>query len=222
MLPPLVTLVAQGEIICCWRSARVKSVSPGSLADPRVGERLGAGQVVDALGRRGSPWSSGRSRRSACPERPLDVDVDPADRVDHRDEPREVDPRVVLDRDAEQGADRVLERPHARPSGTLGWRSANDMQRVELRARRRRRCPSGTLTMSRGTDTIETVWPTGSSEATIIVSVSDAVRSGSLSTPTQQDVDPLAVLGPGRRGRARPRWTPPGRSRANVSPMIVP
>ena len=48
--------------------------------------------------------------------------------------------------------------------------------------------------MSRGIDTIETVLPTGSSEATIIVSVSDALRSGQLVDADEQDVDPLAVL----------------------------
>src|SRR3546814_4641212 len=42
------------------------------------------------------------------------VDVDAADGIDHLDEAGEVDPRVVVDRDAEQRPDRVLERAQAR------------------------------------------------------------------------------------------------------------
>src|SRR5215203_1815018 len=49
--------------------------------------------------------------------------------------------------------------------------------------------------MSRGSETIETVLPTGSSDATIIVSVSELVDAD------QEDVDPFAVLRDGcRRG----------------------
>src|SRR6187402_690759 len=51
--------------------------------------------------------------------------------------------------------------------------------------------------ISRGSDTIETVLPTGSSEATIIVSVSDAPRSGSLSTPTSRTLIRSPSLGTG-------------------------
>ena len=77
--------------------------------------------------------------------------------------------------------------------------------------------------MSRGSDSIETVLPTGSSEATIIVSVSDAVRSGSLSTPTSRTLIRSPSLGTGPVGAAPPfsldaAW----KIRANVSPMIVP
>ena len=45
---------------------------------------------------------------------------------------------------------------------------------------------SGTSTMSRGTDTIETVWATGSSEAMIIVSVRYVLRPTPASTPTSR------------------------------------
>ena len=58
--------------------------------------------------------------------------------------------------------------------------------------------------MSRGSDTIETVWPTGSSEATIIVSVSDALRSGSLSTPTSRTLIRSPSLGTGPSAATRP------------------
>ncbi len=47
---------------------------------------------------------------------------------------------------------------------------------------------SGTSTMSRGIDTIETVFPTGSSEATIIVSVSAVFRPTPESTPMSRTV----------------------------------
>ena len=63
----------------------------------------------------------------------LDVDVHPTDRVDHLDEPAQVDRRVVVDRDPEERPDRVLEGPH--PSGRelvlVGCRVAQ--QAVEFR-----------------------------------------------------------------------------------------
>ena len=46
----------------------------------------------------------------------------------------------------------------------------------------------GTSTMSRGTETIETVLPTGSSEATIIVSVRAVLRPTPESTPMSRIV----------------------------------
>jgi hypothetical protein len=83
-----------------------------ATASSRSGSRLGSGQVMDALGQ---PEALGRQAVAVIvlrAQRAFDVDVDPADRVDHRDEADEVDPCVVVDRDAEQGPDRVLERPH--------------------------------------------------------------------------------------------------------------
>ncbi len=77
--------------------------------------------------------------------------------------------------------------------------------------------------MSRGSDTIETVLPTGSSEATIIVSVSDALRSGSLSTPTSRTLIRSPSLGTGPSAATRPSSPDAGwKMRAKVSPMSVP
>ena len=67
-------------------------------------------------------------------ERLLDDDIDPADRVDHRREPGEIDLGVGVDRDPEEGADRLLERADAAmwEVGRVRVRPAH--QRVDLRS----------------------------------------------------------------------------------------
>ena len=78
---------------------------------------------------------------------------------------------------------------------------------------------------SRGIETSETVWPTGSSEATIIVSVSVCVRCRVVSTPTSRTLirSPSFGTGPfaGAWSSVAPR-TGPVKIRSNVSPRIVP
>ena len=89
--------------------------------------------------------------------------------------------------------------------------------------------PSGTSTRSRGIETIETVWPTGSSEMTISESVSAWVRVRPGVDPHEQDVDPLAWLRRRPGGRARVVVRPagrvaagPGEDRSNVEKAFAP
>jgi hypothetical protein len=64
------------------------------------------------------------------------VDVHAADRVDHLDEAVEVQAGVVVDRDAEQRADRVLERPHAAVREAVAMGVGVAEQRIQLGAER--------------------------------------------------------------------------------------
>ena len=87
------------------------------------------------------------------------------------------------------------------PSGnSLGWRSAYDIKEFSL-GPNTSPLPSGTLTRSRGTDAMEMVRPTGSSDTTIIVSVSVAGRHGRASTPRSRMLTRSSRSGPlGVRG----------------------
>ena len=78
--------------------------------------------------------------------------------------------------------------------------------------------------MSRGSETMETVLPTGSSDATIIVSVSVSVRSGSLSMPTSRTLirSPSVGTGPAVVPSDSSPRTAPWKIRSKVSPRIVP
>ena len=89
------------------------------------------------------------------------------------------------------------------PSGnSSGWSSAYDIRELSL-GPYTSPSPSGTLTRSRGTDTSETVLPTGSSDTTIIVSVRVARPPRQRVDAEEQDVDPLVERrlgrGPARR-----------------------
>jgi hypothetical protein len=90
--------------------------------------------VVDALGQAKAGVRQPVAVVVLRPERPFDVDVDPAHGVDHGDEADEVDPRVVVDRDAEQRADRVLEGAHPALGEGLGIALGERQQRVQLGA----------------------------------------------------------------------------------------
>ena len=68
------------------------------------------------------------------------------------------------------------------PGNCSGWWRAYDTSELIL-PRNLRPSDSGTSTMSRGIDTIDTVWATGSSETTIIVSVRYVLRPTPESTP---------------------------------------
>ena len=68
------------------------------------------------------------------------------------------------------------------PGNFLGFQRTYDTSELIL-PRYDRPSGSGTSTMSRGIDTIDTVFPTGSSEATIIVSVRAVLRPTPESTP---------------------------------------
>jgi len=62
---------------------------------------------------------------------------------------------------------------------------------------------SGTFARSRGIDTIDTVRPTGSSETTIIESVSASVRPGPESTPISRILRRSLAVGAGAAGFER-------------------
>ena len=97
-----------------------------------------------------------------------------------------------MDRDLEQRPDGVLERAHAALRELLRVAVGVGHQRVELRAVDVSPLPSGVSIRSRGSDTSETVCPTGSIEATIIVSVRVGLPVAALVDADEQDVDPLA------------------------------
>jgi len=83
--------------------------------------------------------------------------------------------------------------------------------------------PSGPLMRSRGTDTMVTLFPTGSSDATIIVSVSVAGRHGRASMPSSRTFSHSST--PGRDGPLGAPWAPsvpPSKTWSKVSPNAVP
>ena len=124
-LPPRVAWSSQRERICCWRPARVKSLSPTALRDPGVGERVRAVEVVRAGGDREALALEPVAVVGRVVEPLGHVDVDAADRVDHLDEAVEVEAW----RSSGSGC-RAARRPRpraraGRPVGkAFGWRSA--------------------------------------------------------------------------------------------------
>ena len=110
---PSVTASRSATMTCCWRSARVKSLSPFALRDREKARAFRAVEMVAPGGDRPAaalePVAVVRRVREALD----DVDVDAADGIDHPDEAPELELGVVLDVDPEQGAHRVLERCHA-------------------------------------------------------------------------------------------------------------
>ena len=107
---------------------------------------------------------------------------------------------------------------------SFGWLSAKCISELSL-GPNTSPLPSGVPIRSRGIDTMDTVWPTGSSDATIIVSVRFAVRLPRLSEPTMSTFtrSPSPGTGPALAPRIvdAPR-TSPVKMRSNVSPRIVP
>ena len=81
--------------------------------------------------------------------------------------------------------------------------------------------PSGTSMRSRGTETMLTVLPTGSSEATIMVSVRLVVREGLRSAPTSRIVSRSPLAGPTGAGASFDR-VEASKTCANVSRNTVP
>ncbi len=102
------------------------------LARPRVGKRIRTIEVMRAGGDRVALLADVIAVIARVGETVGDVDVDPADGVDHLDEAAEVDPCVVVDRDAEQRADRVLEGSHPALREVLRSSVRVGHQRVEL------------------------------------------------------------------------------------------
>ena len=215
MLPPLVDLLLErDEDLLLPVGAGEVALAVG-LADPGERECLRAVEVLRALGDREALLAEPVAVVAGVLERLLDLDVDAADRIDHVDEPREVE----LARSTRSGC-RAGRRPRSRACacrrrGTRRGGAPRTTAASSAWGRRRCRRPSGTFTRSRGSDTIDTVWPTGSSETTIIVSVSISVRFLVASTPDEQDVDPLrvarAVAEP--PSAARPSRSGPGHRR---------
>ncbi len=82
--------------------------------------------------------------------------------------------------------------------------------------------PSGVSMRSRGIEIRLTVCPTGSSEATIIVSVRVSVRVRVESTPTSRTFSRSPSPGPGSAAGSAPPSVELVKIRPNVSPMTVP
>jgi hypothetical protein len=105
------------------------------------------------------------------------------------------------------------------PGKSSGWRSAQPWSELIFGAYVSP-LPRGTLTMSRGIETIVTVFPTGSSETTMIVSVSTAVRPGAASRPTRRTFSRSVVPGPG--AKVSPATCPGSKTRSKVDIAAVP
>ena len=125
-------LVAQGEqdlLLACL---------PGevALADrlprPGIGQGVGAVEMMRAGGDGVARALEPEPVVGRVGEALGHVDVDPADRVDHLDEAVEVKAGVVVDRDAEERADRILERAQAALRVVLRVAVREMHQRVEL------------------------------------------------------------------------------------------
>ena len=156
----------------------------------------------------------------------LDGDVHAADRIDHRDEAGHVHRRVVVDRDAKEGARGVLERPQAAIREDLGVAVGVGHQRVELR-------PEHVAVAQRDVDHVARHRHHRDAPADR-VERSDHHRVGQgrrcacrcVSTPTIRTLIRSPSRGSGRAGRSGRRPVPrvPGsrRSRANVSPRSRP
>src|SRR5438093_13340833 len=84
--------------------------------------------------------------------------------------------------------------PEVAPGNFLGFALAYDTRPLTF-GRNVLPSGSGTSTMSRGTDTIDTAPAAGSSEATIIVSVRNSDRPGPESTPSRSTVNRLVSGG---------------------------
>jgi hypothetical protein len=79
--------------------------------------------------------------------------------------------------------------------------------------------PSGTLARSRGIETIETVFPTGSSETTISESVRASVRPGAESIPIRRTFRRCPSFGSGSETE---RTVDPEKMLANIAWAAVP
>ncbi len=105
-------------------------------SDPRIGQGVLALEVVLAdIDRPARLADDSVAPVLRVVERLLDVDVDPADRVDHLDESLEVDRRVVVDVDAEEGTDRVFERAHPAVRELVLMAGRIAQQAVQLRGK---------------------------------------------------------------------------------------
>ena len=141
-----------------------------------------------------------------------DVHVHAAEGVDHVDEAREVDQRVVVDADAEQVGDDLLERGRARIAAAperLGVAQRERVQRVQqvvVRvAEARRRLPAATARPRgcAGSRTATAFFVFTLTDSTIIVSVRMPARPGPRSPPSRSTVRrPLRSHGAASRPRS--------------------
>ena len=156
------------------------------LARADVGERLAAVEAVGAAGNDVDarlPLAPGRPR-DLVDEPLLDVDLDAAERVDEVGEAEQVDERVVVDAEAEQLRDRLLERGCALADRRRGPRRA----RSAAPSNGFSSAPSGTWARLRGTPNA-TARPVPCCAATrMIVSVRAPTLPGPSSVPSSRIV----------------------------------
>ena len=103
----------------------------------------------------------------------------------------------------------------------MGFASANDISEFNL-GPYVLPLPSGVSTRSRGMEISEAVCPTGSSEATIIVSVKVSLRVRVASTPTRRTLSRWLSPGATAVPRSPPPSVVPVKILPNVSPSFVP
>ena len=164
----------------------------GRLADPGVGEGVGAVEVVrPGLDRPAAPAVEAAVVRVG--ERLLRRRCRPR-------RPRRPSRRTRRGRPSRSSGSGSRTAPRRRPRASAtppcgksaGWRSAKLISEL-IFGPKVSPLPSGTPARSRGIETIDTVRPTGSSETTISESVSASVRPGAESTPIEQDVEARLV-----------------------------
>ena len=107
---PAVSSAAMAVSSCCWRSARVKSLSPSPLRDRAYASAVVAVQVLAAGLDEEALGAGQRVPVARIVDRSLDREVDPAERVDRLAQALHVDRGEVVDARVEQLADRRLER----------------------------------------------------------------------------------------------------------------